>query len=510
MNQSSKSAYEGRSRWSRAVYGSAVALALAGPACGGDSGAPVNPKSIALTAQTNTETVSKNLGAAVSFMGDSDAMAETLGKLDPCAEEEVCAAPANPLDEPVCTTAPSTQDCGVEGMRQRLKDLQADLDEGTAELVDTLKTKIFIDANVESQSETVVVYKVPVNVLCDDDDEPSCATDAAKAQPRLRVTSPQEGDLDVGVLLTANKTEAAVIQVYRDRLGVSMNLGNVYKVAKELSSPEDLDGLESMSGVVSTQLVRNGDKNYSWLSEVKESVDVKGSDGGKPIHVRLDASSKSWELRLDGVAKTITAAVNMGGLTVEAPLEDLGDVVSAMPAMQNIKTTDAMKFVLGGINGSFTFDGKTDLLKFVGLGFGNKSTSVDVNGKRIFSMDVNANANRRFDMTVSMADTSKPLFALDPGLEAVFGFNFESIKDRFSDLPSFLLNDVLTFKLANNPSIRFADKGIEVVSGSMSFTSTAEPQANISVAAGMCLIENETPSATGHDFLKNLSAGSCQ
>lgn len=501
------SAYCSRKSWSRVLRSSAVALLLAGPACDPDSGAPVDPKTVALTAQANTEAVAKNLGAAASFMADSDVMAETLGKLNACPVDESCAG-ADP-SVITCVPDPAFTDCGVEGARADLKQMSADIDQRVADLVETLKTKVLVEKNIESKTETSITYRLPTDVLCEMDSAPDCAMDTAKFEPRVRVTSPVQGDVDLALLMTSSKIEVAVYHVHRNRLGVTSNLSNVYKAAKLLDTSGDFAEVSKMEGVLSASLVRNSDKNYSALFEVMESVHVVGTDEGKPIDVRLDASSKTWELRLDGIAKTITAALNVGGISVQAPIENLGDFVDSMPAMQNVKASDAMKFVLGGLNGSFTFDGTTDLLKFAGIGLGNKSTSVDVNGKRVFSLDVNPASNRRFDMTVSMADTSKPVVAFSPEFTSVFGFNFDSIKDRFMDLPEFLLNDTLTFKLGNQPSIRMHDNGVEVVSGTLTLTSTAHPESNISVAAGMCLVEDETPSATGHEFLSGLMSGSC-
>jgi len=510
MIKSSLKSYKVRYLWSHAFYGSAVALLLAGPACHSDEGAPVNPKTIALTTQTNTEAVAKHLGAALSFMGDSDSMAETLGKLDACPTEETCADSVNG-GAPDCTVDTLTNsDCGVEGARKSLKAMSTDIDKAVADVVEAIKTKILVEKNIESQTDTSITYKLPNDVLCDMAGDTACAMDAAKTEPRVRVTSPKEGDVDLAVLLTSSKTEVAVFHVYKDRLGVSANLGNFYKVAKEIEPAGDIKDVTKMEGVVSVDLVRNSDKNYSALFQVEKSIVVAASDNGKPLNVQLDASNKTWELRLDGVAKNITAAVNLGALSVQAPLEDLGDIVDSMPIMNNIKATDAMKFVLGGLNGSLTFDGKTDVLKFVGLGLGSKATSVDVNGKRVFSLDVNPNSNRRFDLTLSMADTKTPVLAFAPEFESVFGFQFDAIKDRFQDLPDFLLNDTLTFKLGNNPSVRVLDNGLEVITGNMKLSSKAHPESNISVNAGMCLIEDTTPSTTGNEFLSGLEAGACQ
>jgi hypothetical protein len=510
MNKFTFEALPSRSRWSRALHVSAVALLLAGPACHSDEGAPVDSKTIALTTQTNTEAVAKNLGVALSFMGDSDAMAETLGKLDPCPAVENCLVPGPDGKGLRCVVEPAPTDCGVEGARRSLKAMSADIDTSVADVVDAIKTKLLVEKNIESKTDTSITYKLPNDVLCDMTQDMACTMSDSKMEARVRVTSPREGDVDLAFLLTSSKTEVVVFHVYKDRLGVTVDLGNIYTAAKVIDKDGEFKDITRMQGVFALDLVRNSDKNYSALFEVQETIVVEGKDNGKTINVQLDASSKTWELRLDGVAKNIKAAVNLGALSIQAPLENLGDIVDSMPIMNNMKATDAMKFVLGGLNGSFTFEGKTDLLKFVGMGLGNKSTSVDVNGKRIFSLDVNPNSNRRFDLSVSMTDSKNPLFSFAPELESVFGFQFDSIKSRFSDLPDFLLNDTLTFKLGNNPSVRFLDKGVELVSGNMKLSSKAHPESNISVNPGMCLVEGATPSSTGHEFLSRFEAGSCQ
>jgi len=115
-------------------------------------------------------------------------------------------------------------------------------------------------------------------------------------------------------------------------------------------------------------------------------------------------------------------------------------------------------------------------------------------------------------MSVSMADADSPTMTFAPGLNAAMKFNFSAIANRFESLPPWALNDTLTFELAGTkPAIRDNGAGLEVVAGTLRFSSTAVPGATVVVNAGQCLLSSdEEPVAPAHELLSSFSAGACQ
>jgi hypothetical protein len=484
---------------------------------------PVDKTSIALTAQNNVINVTKNLTTSLGFLAESDSVAGSLNSFGECSVDAseplpgpVCDVSDPTCVEPVVDPAPveTSTGCDTASMKQDLAQMNTDLQEEIDKFVAKLKAEIFTAANVESESDTEIVYKVPLSVMCDDSSDTDCVDEATRGQYRLRVTSPSEGDLDVGILMTAMRYEAFVVKLYHNRLAVSADLAAI-KNAMAIITPDDSTEITRASGVVELALVKNADRDFSLVGEVSKAIDIAltevSEDGAQPqtVTFKLDASDKTYEVRLDGVKKTVSASINFGAFRLSAPLSGLGGAVGAGEAMS---TTDLYNLVLGGLNGAFTFDGSTDLLNFKQLGLGNETTAVSVNGNQVFSLDVNKNSGRRFDMSVSMADSDSPTMTFDPGLSAAMKFNFSSIANRFESLPSWALNETIAFDLTGTkPAIRINDAGLEVVSGTLRFSSTAVPAATVVVNAGQCMISSDVePVAPAHDLLSSFSAGACQ
>ena len=484
---------------------------------------PVDKTSVALTAQNNVMNVTKNLTSSMAFLAESDSVAGSLSSLSDCTVEasEPFPAPTCPVSDPTCIEpvvdpAPveTSTGCDTPSMKQDLAEMNRDLQDEIDKFVARLRAEIFTPANVESESDTEIVYKVPPSVVCDDITDTECVAEATRGQYRLRVTSPAAGDLDVAILMTAMRHETFVVKLYHDRLAVSANLAAI-KSATDIIDPDTATEIKRASGVVELSLIKNADRDFSLLAEISKAIDIAvtevGEDGTQPqtVTFKLDASDKTYEVRLDGIKKTVSASVNFGAFRLSAPLSGLGDTVGAGATMS---TTDLYNLVVGGLNGAFTFDGSTDLLNFKQLGLGDETTAVSVNGNQIFSLDVNRTSGRRFDMSVSMADTDSPTMTFAPGLNAAMKFNFSAIANRFESLPPWALNDTLTFELAGTkPAIRDNGAGLEVVAGTLRFSSTAVPAATVVVNAGQCLLSSdEEPVAPAHELLSSFSAGACQ
>src|SRR5690606_3923205 len=141
--------------------------------------------------------------------------------------------------------------------------------EAIEELVSFLREEIFIESNLESETETHATYLIPAAVFCGtegsssldpvappggagsdmlipapapaSDDEPSCEDEVAKLQPRLRLSSPGEGDVDVELLLTEEKHSPIPFQVYDDRIGMVTDVGEF--AAAVAAAGEEVDGI---------------------------------------------------------------------------------------------------------------------------------------------------------------------------------------------------------------------------------------------------------------------------
>lgn len=494
-----------------------LGLSVMVAACDPDAQVPVEPRAAALSVEKNLNNVAANLSHTTGFLAESQAIAETLASLGMCANEAGEGEASCEAADCVDAATPSTPaSCDAATVKADIDQMNVDMDKGIKTFIEDLKTKVLVEANIESRSETEIVYRLPARVLCDSMDammpDLDCEQEVQKGEPRLRVTSPEEGDIDMAVLLTPRKLAAMTGHINKDRVGVTVDLANLFASMAEMD-PDATNEVAEASGQIQLMLVRRADKVVALEGSVLEDVRMVMLDPEDPQarnEVSLDATSRTYELVLDAQAKTIGAKVNLGGLSVTIPMPELGDVIDAMPSMKALASGDVAKFVLGGLNGSLTFDGNKDTFAFKGMGLGDKDSSLSVNGKTLFALDINRKAGRRFDMTMSMAQTSRPLLTFSPGLELSMFTDFSSVADHFDeDLPAFMLGDTTTLSLQGmNPSVREGDEGLEVVSGTLTLQSTREPSVKVTVDAGMCLVDVEQASSS-QSPVTAVASGAC-
>ena len=511
---------------------------------------PIGHSQAALTAQQNTERALKGVVDAGGFIADSASVAQSLSSLS--GSSESCSGgyvtPVCADGTPDCDTTPVYQEeCVTEPNEVTVDDLEEarqDLNDSVDELVQTLKDEIFTEANLESDTGTEVVYRLGADVLCSDDEssdvasaplpadagvpldagssvnevptiDEECAANVARLEPRLRLTSPSEGDIDVDLLLTSAKKNPVSFELYHDLLGVVVDLGELKELLDSADqTPEDLSALD---GKMSLELVKNAERDFSVRCNVIEDLLVTAGDDGEQVTVKLGASSPTAELRLDGNARTVTGTYDMSTLKVTAPLDafrsddeesydDLGNPVAP-------KTyTGLIRVLLGGLNGSLTFDGSTDVLNFKGLGLGDVSTTVHHDDDLLLKLDVNPEQDRRFDLKVESGGDSNPILTFSPTLDVRLQLAFQKLADQIPDLDSFLLNDTVRLWFeGTKPSVQGTTDALRVVSGTLHIDSKNAPDSSLIVPSGMCLVEGETAEEQEATSLASaFASGACE
>jgi hypothetical protein len=507
-------------RVSRSLLLTVPALLMA---CSGDkppaSNVPISSSSAALTAQENTERALRGLVDSGGFLAESAALADSLSAM--AGESTSCSGsyvtPTCAADDNTCVATPVYQEeCVTESNPVTVSDLaetRQELNNAINDLVQQLRDKVFTEANLESETETEVTYLLGADVFCEQEAPPTaspggtdpatvgpasaideeCAAEVAKLQPRLRLKSPHEGDIDVEVLLSADRRNPITLQLYQSSLGVVFDLGEFNATINALEEP--MDGISALDGVVSGEVARNGDRDFSLRFNVLEPVHIVAGDPGEEVTVNLAASSPAAELRFDGNARKITGTYDVGTLKVSAPLgaffseeayDDMGNPVEP-------KTyTGAVDILLGGLNGGLTFDGNTDILKFTGLGLGDTSTTVRHEDNLLLQLDVNPDQNRRFDLQVQSNGDLAPTLTFSPTLDVRLLLGFQHLLSQVPDMESFLLNDRLRLWFdGDDPSIQPEDNQVRVASGTLHISSETTPSASVDVEAGMCLVSNK-------------------
>jgi len=487
-------------------------------ACGPKSSNADEPTAsdLAAIAEGNVERALRGTVLAGGFIADSTALATSLGMLGgrsescpPCSSDDVCG------------------ECVSEALSvDDLKRSRDDLNESIDSVMKTLREKIFTKENLESESDGSATYLLGPKTLCGTSEpsasptpsptpgqsgggsanepapsapsgmDPACVDRINRLQIRLRLSSPSEGNVDVALLLTANRENPATLELYSNHVGVVVNLGEIKLTLDALG--EDTGSLVSLAGKLDFQLRKNAELDYSFLASVLEDVNVGVEvNPGETVHYGVGRSAPTAELRLDGNARKVTGTLDVGPLTVDGPLNAFRDVFDpeesdslGNPVPRPIYQ-GALEGLLAGLEGGVTLDGSTDTLTFDHLGLGDQTSTLKVDQNTLAALDLNAAAGRHFDLTLQKQATGT-LATFTPTFDATLLLKFAPLASQIPDLAPALLDDVvhLWFE-GQNPSLLSGDDELRIVSGILHYTDAYDPSHDLHATAGSCLVNGD-------------------
>ncbi len=512
-------------------------------ACGGESELlEISSGQAALTAAENSDRALQGVLDAADFLAASTSIAETLNAFggagescetsgEFCPDGVDCAEP-----ETVCTSDAADADA-LEETRQEFR-------ESAESLVRTLRERILIEANLESETSTSATYRLGPDVLCSESDapvvtgsdpelDPDCVDQVTRLEPRLVLTSPSEGDIDVTLQLGAERHEPLTLSLYQHSLGVKLDLEATLAVAREFGDDEELEGIQELSGVLELRLVENAARDYSLELNVLEALEAVVDSDGDSLSASLGASSPAWDVRVDGNSQTLSAGVDLAAFRLVGPLrafaslfggDDVEDSSGApygvdlppVPEPEPRSYTGIIDLFLAGLSGRLSYTANTDVIAIDNLGFGDATSTLKHDDHTLLGLDLNAASGRHVNLRVSPTDNGAEI-SITPSFDLRVALAFHYIADQFDGLADYLLDDTFRVWFAGDaPALRSVDGQLQVTAGSLHVESSANPSANVVVDAGMCLSEasdEETSSDSGgteeHPLL-SLAATACE
>jgi len=506
----------------------------------------------ALTAAENSERALQGVIDAADFLAASTTIADTLaafgGRGETCESAGSCIGDDCIVEETVCTSdEPSAED--LEEQRQEIRD-------SAHELVELLRDRILIEENLEAETSTSATYRIGADILCEDDapdsfssgstgsggsggdldtsadlaasDEldPDCVDEVERLQPRVVLTSPREGDIDLTLQLGAEHNEPLTLALYHDSLGVRLDLGEALAVARELGEEEDVEGIDALAGVLELRLVEHAARDYGLEVNVLEAIEAQIDSEGQSLTASLAASSPAWNVRIDGNAQTLSAGIDLGALRISGPLrafaslfesddDELAPGDAFAPPVEEQETTPrayrgVIELFLAGLNGTVSYTANTDVLAFDDLGYGDATSSIKHDGNTLLALDLNENAGRHVNLRISPAAGGGAQVSITPSFDLQLALAFHHIADQFEDLSESLLdNTVRVWFDGNAPTLHVGDDQLKVTSGTLHVESTYNTEANVTVEAGMCL-GGSAGSDVDDSPLLSLEATSCE
>ena len=510
-------------------------------ACKGDPELlSISSNRAALTASENSERALDGVLDAADFLSESTSLAQALGAIGGSSESCTSSGPACfsatgscPEPEVICTTE-----------EPDLEQTRADLRDSAQNLVQQLREKILIPANLESETDTSATYRLGPDVMCAADDaptvgsssgaapsapsyDPDCVDEANRVQLRLRLTSLAEGDVDVTVLVGQQRHEPVVFELHQHSLGVKVDLGEALAAARELG--QSADEIEQLSGVLELQLVEHQARDYSLDLNVLEALKAVLHSDGDTVSASLGASSPAMQLRVDGNARRFLASMDLGALQVLGPLRMFADsfgsssadssgvlytgaLAAPAPAPAPVPRViqGSLDMFLAGLEGSFEYVADSDELHLDGLGFGDKTSYIKNDGKTLLGLDLNAQQGRHVDLLLEPEGEGTKI-SISPGFDLKLALAFHQIADQVDGIADYLLNDTWHFWFDGAaPVIVAQDSQLQVQAGTLHLESAADPSANVSVSAGMCLAEADVATESDGSWQHRFDATVCQ
>jgi hypothetical protein len=506
------------------VVGS-LPLAACGPTTtdSDDDGGPGTD--LAKLAIDNTEHALLGAHSAGSFIADSQTFADAFSSLggESC-ETTDCFGDAACVPETVCTPNEVTI--------ADLQDQRTELRDGIDDFIQYLRDDVFAKAHVESSTASSITYHLGPEVLCEDQTEipdgsgaapsttptydPECVDQSNRLQVRLKLTLASAGNVNLAVILTEAKRNPVNFELYRDHVGVSTDLQEVKATLD--AAGEDTTNIPTLEGRIGFELRRNAELDWSFLANVFQNVviGIVDDDTGEQVRVGVGASAPSSELRLNGNARNILGAIDYGAISVSGSLNafrDSFDEAEYDPItgeeLPRPTYTGNVEAMIAGYEGSVTFDGATDHLTLTGLGLGNVASTLKWNEQILAQFDLNKDAGRHFDLGYQKTNAGSE-FTFSPTFDSLVSLNFAPLANQIPDISPSLMNDTIHVWFdGQNPKIEVTDEQVKVVSGTFNVTSTATPDANLTVSPGMCLVESGATEPT-NEAIGTLTTGACQ
>ncbi|QDG54145.1 hypothetical protein FIV42_26405 [Persicimonas caeni] len=496
--------------------------------CGDDAGGgpepqPVDHQTTRRAVENNTTSASLDLRASLGFMRQTSFLGDMVGELDgagiDCGDGGIAedGTASEPIDEYECEAPEPIED---------------ELERGTAEVIDFLNTRVFVEANIEQQSDLEVTYLLDGQTMCQAEDfgEPAehqdCIQEVDTLELRLVVTSFGPGDVDIEMLVGPDRHNPLDLEFHEDALAATTDLAELRRAMVFAASAlgEELPELPTtMEGRIRAEFAHDG-QAIATIS-VLQNVVISGPD----YDIRVSKAQPATRLAVDTAAQTIHGSIDLNAIDVRAPVtetETTWDTTTG--AETTTQTSYEVDVHLAGASLAATYAVGQERIDVQNAGLGDTTSTLDIDGKRVTTLDLNRDHGRHFDFSI-VAGQNGTEFSVSPAFDLELMLKFAQVQDKLDGLDDWMLDELLRVTLdgAAAPAVRIGDSGVEVLDGYLTISSAA---ANLThaVSAGQCLLppqDDEPAPLTGTDSsddgstmpaesathpLEDFAVGSCQ
>ncbi len=444
----------------------------------------------------NTRNISLKASNSVAFIETSDVFG--------IAAERAIGGSA----DLTCTIDSSGTEVCVEEPTHEPVEFDTDIEAETKEMTDWLEANVFSDANVESENGTSVTYLIDGTSLCEFDEgvDAECVQYWEKAEVRLVVTSPVEGDIDVDILVGPNRDNPLSFEVHASSVALEVDLGGVKGALQHFDQnvePIEFDLPQTFSGRVRGELSVEGSDRATASISVLSALKVADGD----YSFTMGASSPAWSVTADATAETLESVTNLGSVDAAFPWVEYEYFYDETTDTETeTKTEIPVSFHLDGATSTVLLDAANEIVKATGIGFGSGTSTFSMDGHEVLAFDLNDGGT--FDATAKAGANDTLDIEISPSIDARVALAFAAVTDLV-DVEEWMMDDVLnfTFDGAAKPKLNIGDE-VKVVDGTL-HAELEKAGRSVTVTAGQCLLEQYTENETWTP-LDEFTAGTCE
>lgn len=404
------------------------------------------------------------------------------------------------------------------------------------EMVTDLATKVFVDANVESETEDSVTYHLTPDVNCPLDEEyasfdpdgaaaeqADCAAEL-EAHPVRYVVSRidcEEGDA-VSIALEVGQTRIrpGLLTASAIALGLTLDVAETVRAIVDDDPSATFD--EDSAGSVSMRLEAIGGEIASFNLGIPSDLVIGALGNDEPLRLELDASPSALSLSATANSSRLTGDVNLEVMDVTFPFHDFIESAFQREVQPDVSPSDTVALHVGHLTTGFEFDRVAERLVLFGLGLGNGPATVRADGEPLLTVEL----NREWDHTVSLPiwiyEDDELMLSPTPEFDLELGYSMAAVESKVVDLEPFALEDRVRIALTGEPNVtllrdeegrlallsRSEGPALRVNAGNFVMSSETLPDEDVSVAEEECLLYD--PGADGeHDILRGYSGDEC-
>ncbi|HEY6559146.1 MAG TPA: hypothetical protein VI072_17805 [Polyangiaceae bacterium] len=374
-------------------------------------------------------------------------------------------------------------------------------------LSDFLEQSLFSDDHLEARERNSATFLLRGASFCDGMQpcsgapgelcgapNASCIQSIDAAQVRVKATLVGADGLDVAVLVGPDRAKPVVLELRPTSLAVELDLESGKLALDHLQAVAGNGEAEvgRARGRLRFQFTSPGPDDISFVSSIPEAVQFQLNVPQGPIELAIAARSPAITLRAQGAQgalETLSIAVDNGPIDLSVPYAFLTEG----------KGSGTLALHLSGQTWRTEAKANQPSLVLTDISWHEPST-LKKDGVAIFALDVNPNSGRKFELSLTPAETPAGiLFRVQPELDVSADCNLQAIANEFPDIPVPFQStryelalqgpgEASVLPIADSKAV--AEAGLKVVSGQLSLHASGHD--SLVIPAGQCIRVVET------------------